>query len=82
MSQPYRRALLIQSLDVKSLTESALTDGLPELMTTLADGVGTSLVNMWTGKKKIKTLFKRKKKNDNLMTIPDGRGGSRKVRMI
>jgi hypothetical protein len=82
LRQPYRRALLLNSLEIKSLSEMALTEGLPETILTATDAIGVPYFNS-KSKRKIKTLFVRKKKaKDNFMTVPDGKGGTRKIRMM
>ncbi len=83
MTNPYRRALLQASLDIKTeeqIIAEYLIKYFPDLLVGLLDVVGTANVNVHLPKGKgIKQLFERKKKKETkegkIYKVPDGKGG-------
>ncbi|MDD5543893.1 MAG: hypothetical protein PHX83_12035 [Acidobacteriia bacterium] len=83
MTNPFRRALLLASMGIKTeeqIIAEYLIKHFPELLIGVADVIGTANVNVHLPKGKgIKQLFKREKRQENkgakTYRVPDGKGG-------
>jgi hypothetical protein len=83
LTNPYRRAVLLASLDIKTeqqIIAEFLIQHFPDLLVGVLDVVGTANVNVHLPKgKTIKNLFERKKKQEKrgskIYKVPDGKGG-------
>lgn len=75
MGNPYRRALLLRTLENRTPIEDYLFEYLPEFLRNIVDIHGASIINSQRKKKDhIKHIF-RMDKSDHKYTIPDPKTG-------